>query len=131
MLEWFEEGRAMSAFEISWSFVKARLPNEKEMYEKGICPTCRGTGEITTTIPTFMTNQKAMSLDEIMDVLANGKESYPYKKREQKAQGNTILLKKCPSCNGSGKPNESEWGIDGIHELNDSWQGLSNWRGEP
>tara|TARA_R100000951_G_scaffold111312_1_gene110177 strand:+ start:5314 stop:5682 length:369 start_codon:yes stop_codon:yes gene_type:complete len=119
------------AFDRAWELIKGRKPDEIEMYEKGICPNCRGTGEITFTRPAHMTDTKPLSLDEIMDVLENGKTIYPYKERERKAQGYAISLGTCPSCNGSGKPNEEEWAIDGIHELNESWQGLPNWRGEP
>jgi len=123
----------LTVFDTAWDFMKERKPDEIEMYERGICPNCRGTGEITFTRPTHMTGDGSppLSLDEIMDLLENGKTIYPYKERENKAQGYTISLGTCTSCEGSGIPNEEEWAIDGIHELNESWQGLPNWRGQP
>ena len=146
-----DPNKGSTAFERAWELVKARTPEEIRMYEAGICPNCRGTGETTTTLPAHFddpppedeTDEEVKAKIEawakaLGDPIGEDeepdwehKELSPPLQRKRDEEGHVIRLQSpCHSCRGTGKPNEEHWAIDGIHELNEEWAGLPKWGGE-
>lgn len=79
-------------FIIYWKVVKMpRSLEEMQHYEAGRCPQCGGRG----AIPVTSTTRYGMG----------GKTGTP-----------SVNVMPCPSCEGSGKPDDEIWGDDGIME---------------
>ncbi len=80
----------MTAFEKAWIIAKAPLSDEAlEMFDKDICPQCKGAGQIPIASRT--------------KVGMGGKPGSP-----------TMNVIDCPSCRETGKPDPEIWGRDGI-----------------
>tara|TARA_R110002020_G_scaffold26498_6_gene85827 strand:- start:7562 stop:7849 length:288 start_codon:yes stop_codon:yes gene_type:complete len=78
-------------FENAWKVVKmVRTLEEVRRYEAGRCPQCDGEG----TIPI----------------------SYATRGEDEKRKDFGMSMTRCPTCGGSGKPDEEMWGDDGLVE---------------